>query len=143
MAISPSAQMAKQSARLVDHYHAINKQLFQQFGLFWDHYSRTMSAEHHKLSQQFFTDLLADYIAERWCDQLYSPQEKQVLADRYLIGQCPQYSYEAARVDECSKISATYEANELINPRSRLFNAPLESLISRFRLLLKNVFCLI
>ena len=49
------------------------------------------------------------------------------LADRYVVGTCPKCHYEEARGDECPRCAASFEAVDLINPRSKLSNTPLIS----------------
>ena len=42
------------------------------------------------------------------------------LPDRYVEGKCPVCSEDGARGDQCDSCGATYEAHELIDPRSKL-----------------------
>ena len=42
------------------------------------------------------------------------------LPDRYVEGICPSCGEDGARGDQCDSCGATYEAHELINPRSKL-----------------------
>ena len=46
--------------------------------------------------------------------------EVRFLPDRYVEGQCPECSEEGARGDQCDSCGATYEAHELVNPKSKL-----------------------
>ena len=79
-----------------------------------------------KTTQQFFTDLLENgYIEEKVTDQLYSEEDKKFLADRYVVGTCPKCGFEEASGDECQKCGASYEATDLINPRSKMTGTPL------------------
>ena len=39
---------------VVDRYHAMNKESFQQLGISFDHYSRTTLPLHHTTAQEFF-----------------------------------------------------------------------------------------
>ncbi len=66
------------------------------------------------------------YIEEREENHLYSKQEDRFLADRYVVGKCPKCGYEKARGDECQKCGASYEAIQLINPKSKLTGSSLE-----------------
>ena len=77
-------------------------------------------------TQEFFSDLLSNgYIEEKVTDQLYSEQDQKFLADRYVVGTCPKCGFQEARGDECQKCGASYEATDLIAPRSKLTQAPL------------------
>ncbi len=127
VAITLSAEMAgKTPQEHVDHYHEINKALFEKMEFSFDHYSRTTWPGHTKVVQELFIDLWKKgYIEEREEMQLFSEKENRFLADRYVLGICPKCGYESARGDECVKCGASYEAIDLKNPRSKLTDTPL------------------
>lgn len=127
VAISMSAELAGRSPQEhVDIYHEVIKDLFNKMNFSFDHYSRTTWTGHIETSQQFFTDLLNNgYIEEKVTDQLYSEGDGRFLADRYVVGKCPQCGFDNARGDECTSCGASYEATDLISPRSKLTNSPL------------------
>lgn len=127
IAITLSAELASRTPKEhVDLFHAINKQLFHQLNFSFDHFSRTTWPGHIPTTQQFFQDLLANgYIEEKVTDQLYSEQDRKFLADRYVIGTCPKCGFLEARGDECQKCGSSYEATDLINPRSKLTGSSL------------------
>lgn len=127
VAITMSAEAAGRTPQeQVDHFHAVNQELFKKLNIKFDHYSRTTWPGHKTFTIQFFEDLLANgYIEARETLQLYSEEEKRFLADRYVIGTCPRCGFEEARGDECQKCGASYEAEELKNPRSKKSGAPL------------------
>ena len=53
--------------------------------------------------------------------------EVRFLPDRYVQGICPACSAEGARGDQCDACGATYEANELREPVSKLYpDVPVE-----------------
>lgn len=122
IAITLSAELAGRTPKEhVDMFHEVNKKLFDQLNFSFDHFSRTTWQGHVKTTQQFFSDLLANgYIEEKITDQLYSEQDQKFLADRYVVGTCPKCGFPDARGDECQKCAASYEAVDLINPRSKL-----------------------
>lgn len=126
-AITISADLAGRTPQQhVDHFHEINKNFFKELGLSFDHFSRTTWPGHVKTTQQFFLDLLKNgYIEEKTTNQLYSEQDRRFLADRYVAGTCPKCGFVGARGDECQKCGASYEAVDLINPRSKITNQPL------------------
>lgn len=127
IAITLSADLAGRSPKEhVDIYHDVIFNFFRKLNLSFDHYSRTTWKGHKAPVQQYFLDLLKNgYIEERVTDQLYSEAEDKFLADRYVVGTCPQCGFEEARGDECPKCGASYEATDLKNPRSKLSNSPL------------------
>lgn len=127
VAITLSADIAGRTPKQhVDIFHEINKDLFKRLNFSFDHFSRTTWDGHAKPVQQYFLDLLANgYIEERVTDQLYSEVDRRFLADRYVVGTCPKCNFANARGDECPECGASYEATDLLNPRSKLTNAPL------------------
>lgn len=127
VAISLGAELAKRSPQEhVDHYHALLKQFFETFHIQFDHYGRTTCQEHASNVQQFFIDLLNNgYIENKETEQLFSESDNRFLADRYVMGICPRCKFEEARGDECQKCGASYEATDLIKPRSKLSGASL------------------
>lgn len=127
VAITLSAEVAGRTPKEhVDIFHEVNKQFFQQLGISFDHYSRTTWPGHVETTQQFFLDLLQNgYIEAKTTPQLYSEKDHRFLADRYVVGTCPKCKFENARGDECPRCGASYEATDLINPRSKVTGAPL------------------
>ncbi|MBS0603921.1 MAG: methionine--tRNA ligase [Verrucomicrobia bacterium] len=127
IAITLSAEMAGRTPKEhVDMFHEINKNFFKQLNFSFDHFSRTTWPGHVKTTQEFFKDLLANgYIEEKVTEQLYSERDNKFLADRYVTGTCPKCGFAEARGDECQKCGASYEATDLINPRSKLTGSPL------------------
>lgn len=121
-----ASQQGRSPQAQVDHFHAINKAFFEKMEFSFDHYSRTTWEGHVAPVQQFFLDLLQNgYIEARVTNQLYSEAEGHFLADRYVCGTCPKCGFKDTRGDECTSCGASYEATDLINPRSKLTGAPL------------------
>lgn len=127
VAITLSADLAGRTPKEhVDIFHNVLKSFFETLNISFDHYSRTTSKYHKEPVQQFFLDLLKNrYIEERVTDQLYSEEDKRFLADRYVTGECPKCGFSPARGDECPSCGASYEATDLIQPRSKLTGASL------------------
>lgn len=127
VAITMSAELAGRTPKEhVDYYHEINKALFAKLDISFDHYSRTTWSGHAAPVQEFFTDLLQNgYIEPHVTNQLFSEQEQKFLADRYVTGICPRCHHDGARGDECPSCGASYEATDLIKPRSKLTGSQL------------------
>lgn len=127
VAITMSAEMAGRTPKEhVDIYHALIKSFFQKLQISFDHYSRTSWDGHVETTLQYFNDLLANgYIEERDTEQLFSEADNKFLADRYVVGTCKNCGFEEARGDECQKCGASYEAVDLLHPRSKITGAPL------------------
>lgn len=127
VAIAMSAELAGRTPKEhVDHFHEVNKELFQTLDFSFDHYSRTTWSGHKEIVQEFFLDLLKNgYIEKKETNQLYSEKENKFLADRYVIGTCPKCGYDKARGDECPKCGSSYEATDLKHPKSKISGHPL------------------
>ncbi|HZG00848.1 MAG TPA: methionine--tRNA ligase [Chitinophagales bacterium] len=103
----------------VDKYHELMKSSFAEFGISFDIYSRTSNEVHHKTAQDFFTALYnKNEFIEEESEQYYDEQEKIFLADRYIVGTCPNCGNENAYGDQCEKCGNSLSPRELINPRS-------------------------
>jgi methionyl-tRNA synthetase len=109
---------------IVDKYHALMGQAFQDFGIHFDIYDRTSSDLHRETSQGFFLKLLengAFSVQEE--KQYYDAQAKQFLADRYIMGTCPKCGNPDAYGDQCEKCGSALSPKDLIEPRSTLSGA--------------------
>ncbi|RAJ11586.1 methionine--tRNA ligase [Arenibacter echinorum] len=109
---------------IIDKYHGIIKQSFQDFGITFNNYSRTSAEVHHKTASDFFLKLYeqGDFIEET-TEQLYDEEAKQFLADRFVIGTCPKCGHEEAYGDQCENCGSTLNATDLINPKSTISGA--------------------
>lgn len=127
VAITMSAEMAGRSPQAhVDMFHEINKTLFSRLNVSFDHFSRTTNPFHVPFCQEFFLSLHKNgYIETKETEQLYSVEDGKFYADRYVVGTCPKCGYEAARGDECTKCGASFEAQDLKNPRAKQTGKPL------------------
>jgi len=109
---------------IVDSYHAIIKDSFEQMGISFDIYSRTSNAIHHKTAQDFFLNLYNKGLFEERETKQYFDEEKQMfLADRYIVGTCPVCGNPNAYGDQCEKCGSSLSPEQLINPRSVLSDA--------------------
>jgi methionyl-tRNA synthetase len=106
---------------IVDKYHKIIKDSFEEFGISFDVYSRTSNDIHHQTAAGFFKKLYdqGDFI-EKVSEQYYDEENHQFLADRYITGTCPHCSYEKAYGDQCESCGTSLSPTELINPTSAL-----------------------
>ncbi|MDO9510970.1 MAG: methionine--tRNA ligase [Bacteroidales bacterium] len=114
--------------QIVDKYHAIIKQSFEDFGISFDVYSRTSAPIHHETASAFFRKMYekGDFI-EKTTLQYFDVEAGQFLADRYITGTCPHCNYEKAYGDQCEKCGTTLNATDLIQPRSALSgNVPVQ-----------------
>lgn len=112
------------SQDIVDRYHNIIKQSFEEFGISFDVYSRTTSPTHAKTASDFFKRLYdSGKFVEKTSKQYYDPEAQAFLADRYIIGKCPHCGNEKAYGDQCEACGTSLSATDLINPKSTLSGA--------------------
>jgi methionyl-tRNA synthetase len=106
---------------IIDKYHNQIKNSFAEFGIAFDIYHRTSSAIHHDLSQEFFLTLYEkDEFIEKISEQYYDEEYQQFLADRYIVGTCPNCHNENAYGDQCENCGTSLNPTDLINPISTL-----------------------
>ncbi|WP_223607528.1 methionine--tRNA ligase [Chryseobacterium sp. OSA05B] len=106
---------------IVDKYHEIIKKSFSDLGISFDEYSRTTSKKHYETSQDFFKVLYEKgKFTEEVSEQYFDEQAGEFLADRYIVGTCPNCGNENAYGDQCEKCGSTLSPSELINPKSML-----------------------
>lgn len=110
--------------QLVDKYHQIIKQSFEDFGISFDNYSRTSAAIHHQTASDFFKTLYEKgKFIEQTTEQLFDPEAQQFLADRFVVGTCPKCGNEESYGDQCERCGTSHNATDLINPRSAITGA--------------------
>lgn len=106
---------------IVDKYHEVIKKSFADLGISFDEYSRTTSKKHYETSQDFFKTLYEKgKFTEEVSEQYFDEQANEFLADRYIVGTCPNCGNENAYGDQCEKCGSTLSPSELINPKSML-----------------------
>ncbi len=110
---------------IIDKYHPIIKQNFDDLGISFDIYHRTSAPLHHETAQEFFTVLNANGDLEtKESEQYYDETAQTFLADRYIKGTCPNCGNENAYGDQCEKCGTALSPDELINPVSTLSGKP-------------------
>ncbi|MEY3126708.1 MAG: hypothetical protein RL273_861 [Bacteroidota bacterium] len=106
---------------IVDKYHTLIRDTFEQFNISFDIYHRTSSQLHHETSADFFKKLHDNkQFIEESSEQYFDEDFQQFLADRYITGACPKCSYANAYGDQCEKCGSDLSPTDLINPISTL-----------------------
>jgi methionyl-tRNA synthetase len=106
---------------VVDKYHAIIKESFQDFGITFDNYSRTSAKIHHDTASDFFEKLYEEgKFIEQTTEQFYDQEANQFLADRFIVGTCPKCGFEESYGDQCESCGTSHNATDLINPKSSI-----------------------
>ena len=110
--------------KLIDTIKQQHEQDFKGFLIGFDNFHTTHSKENKALSESIFLALKNNgHIAKRKIKQLYDPEKKLFLADRYVTGACPKCKSEEQYGDNCEVCGATYNPSDLINPKSAISGA--------------------
>ena len=116
-----AAKAGKPVAEFCAEMHDVQADLGARFGLSFDHFGRSSSAQNHKLTQHFAGRLAeAGLIREVSEKQVYSHADGRFLPDRYIEGTCPNCGYDKARGDQCENCTKQLDPTDLIEPRSAI-----------------------
>ena len=106
---------------IVDRYHGIIKQSFEELGISFDIYSRTTSQIHRETASEIFKTIEAKGgFIEQESEQYYDETAQQFLADRYITGKCPHCANERAYGDQCESCGTSLNPTDLVNPKSAI-----------------------
>ena len=108
-----------QPEELIEEITEIQKNSLINFNIKHDNYYTTHSEENRIFSELIFNS--ADkkgLIIRKKIKQLYDDSKGLFLADRYVQGECPKCGAKDQYGDNCEVCGATYEATELLNPKS-------------------------
>ena len=113
--------------QVVDRYHELIKQSFQEFGISYDIYSRTTSQTHHQFAAEFFRKLYDEgKLIEKTTKQFYDEIDGKFLTDRDVEGECPYCHHPAAKGNQCEDgCGRDLDPTELINPHAKDSDHPL------------------
>lgn len=125
---TPVAIRAKQEQRspreISDHYHAEFCECFDKLGFSYDRYGKTSSDEHAAFAQAFHKTLYTGgYIYEKEAPQAFCEQCQTALADRFVVGVCPDCG-KPARGDQCDGCGAVLDPENLLEPQCAVCGQP-------------------
>ncbi|PJE35232.1 methionine--tRNA ligase [Pseudooceanicola lipolyticus] len=116
-----AAKAGKPVAEYCAEMHEVQADIARRFGLSFDHFGRSSSAQNHRLTQHFAGRLAeAELIREVSEKQVYSNADGRFLPDRYIEGTCPNCGYDKARGDQCENCTKQLDPTDLIDPRSAI-----------------------
>lgn len=96
-----------------------HEQDFVDFQLSFDNFHTTHSEENKQCVETIYNRLFDDgHIAVRTIEQLFDPEASMFLPDRFVTGTCPKCKTEDQYGDACENCGTTYDATELVNPKS-------------------------
>ena len=106
---------------VIDYYDQMIRKAFDTFGISFDNYSRTSRAVHHQTAGEIFKQLDEQgQLLVKETEQLYDPEAKAFLADRFVTGTCPVCQNPDAYGDQCESCGSSLNATDLIKPKSTL-----------------------
>ena len=111
----------KTPQEVIDRYDQIIREAFETFGISFDNYSRTSRAIHHKTASDIFKQLeeKGEFLVKE-TEQLFDPEAKEFLADRFVTGTCPICQNAEAYGDQCESCGSSLSATDLVDPKSTL-----------------------
>ena len=117
---TPVAIRAKEEKKspeaISNYYHDEFCYCFDKIGFQYDRYGKTSSEEHKEFVQDFHKAMYeGDYIYEKEAPQAFCNQCGNILADRFVIGKCPECG-EKARGDQCDACGTVLEPENLLEP---------------------------
>ena len=111
----------KSPAEVANFYHEVLKVNLKALNFSSDLYTSTETENHKATVQDFFLTLYnRDYIYKAAAKQLYCPNCRRFLADRYVEGTCPFCKFANARGDQCDECGRQIDPLELIGPRCKV-----------------------
>lgn len=117
-------QQGMSEEEFIENIHQEHQTDFSGFDIQFDNYGSTHSEENFALCKEFWTAIkAAGLVKERDIQQLYDPEAKTFLADRFVTGTCPKCGSERQYGDSCDKCGGTYSTIDLVHPQSTLSGA--------------------
>ena len=114
-------QEGKKPGQIAAQYHQQFLDSWQKFGISFDLFTSTGTANHTEVSQDIFLTLLdRGYIYKATVSQPFCPRCRRFLPDRYIEGTCPYCQASGARGDQCDACGKPINPVELIDPQCRL-----------------------
>ena len=114
----------KTPEEFIQESHAAHEKDFADALVGFDNYYTTHSEESKDLTQDIYLKLKEKgHISSKTINQLYDPEKKMFLPDRFVKGTCPKCGSEDQYGDNCDNCGATYTPAELKNPKSAVSGA--------------------
>ena len=109
---------------ICDKYYAIHKEVYEWFDVDTDLFGRTSTRQQTEIAQQIFSKLRENgELFEQDVEQTYCEHCHRFLADRYVVGTCPNCNYDKARGDQCDNCQKLLNTTELLNSRCIICNS--------------------
>ena len=109
---------------LCDHYYSVHDSIYRWFQISFDKFGRTSTPIQTEVTQDIFEKLdKAGFVSEHEVTQLYCPDCKRFLADRFIRGVCPHCDFADARGDQCENCGKLLDPTDLKDPRCHVCGA--------------------
>src|SRR3954468_1141695 len=106
---------------LAERYNAQTREDLRDLGISYDCFTRTTTQNHARVTRDIFRTLYEHgWLIEQAALGAFSPSTGNTLPDRYIEGTCPICGYAQARGDQCDNCGNQLDADELIDPRSKI-----------------------
>jgi methionyl-tRNA synthetase len=113
-------QESKKPEEIAEFYQREYLDCWHNLGISFNLFTTTGTKNHAETAQDIFLKLLEKgYLYKNTVSQLYCPQCKRFLPDRYVEGVCPSCNTPGARGDQCDACGKPLNVTELINPYCR------------------------
>ena len=110
--------------QLIERVHGEHLRDFTDFGVGFDNYHSTHSAENRFYAEDIYGKLKSGGLIDtRSIEQYYDPVKEMFLPDRFIKGECPKCHAKDQYGDNCEVCGAVYAPTDLINPFSALSGA--------------------
>jgi methionyl-tRNA synthetase len=107
----------KSPQEIVDFYQKEFLECWRKMGIVFDLYTSTGTHNHAEVAQDIFLKLLEKgHLYRDTVSQLYCPNCRRFLPDRYVEGVCPNCNSPGARGDQCDACGKPLNPTELIDP---------------------------
>lgn len=111
--------------QVVNQYHPHHLELFKQYNIAFDLYTKTTTTNHARVTQELLLNLAKNgYLLKQITKQFFSPEADKFLPDRYVEGECRFCGYKEARGDQCDHCGRVLEYTDLIYPVDKLTKQP-------------------
>jgi methionyl-tRNA synthetase len=106
---------------VANYFHEDHGRALERLGIGFDRFTKTTTANHEKIVQEFFLAAKSQGFIEKRTQQApFDPTAGRFLPDRYVEGICPHCDFPDARGDQCDNCGKTLDPQELKSPRSKL-----------------------
>ena len=114
-------EMAISPEELIENVYVDHKSTYKLYDINFANFYSTHSDENKKFSELIYNSAKSNnLISKATIEQYFDEKEKMFLSDRFIKGTCPKCGAEDQNGDSCNECGASYEIQDLKNPKSIL-----------------------